>query len=233
MVLKMKKILLIEDEDVMCEAIEYSLSREGFEVKRASTGIEGLRMFMADPPDLVLLDLMLPELDGLEVCREIRKKSSVPILIITAKDSEVDEIVGLEIGADDYVRKPFNMRALIARIKALLRRGEKQVKDTNAPLIMGEIELYPERQELKVRGERVSLTPMEYKVVEYLMRNPGKTISREVLLNHVWGGSFFGVPKTLDVHIRHLREKMERDASKPEYIKTVRGFGYRFEPPQR
>lgn len=229
----MKKILLIEDEDVMCEAIEYSLSREGFEVRRASNGIEGLQMFRSDPPDLVLLDLMLPELDGFEVCREIRKESAVPILMITAKDSEVDEIVGLEIGADDYVRKPFNMRALIARIKALLRRGEREVKDTEAPVVAGEIELNPDRQELNVRGRRVTLTPMEYKVIEYLMRNAGKTVSREVLLNHMWGGSFFGVPKTLDVHIRHLREKIERDASNPEYLKTVRGFGYRFEPPQR
>ncbi len=227
----MKKILLIEDEDVMSEAIEYSLSREGFEVVRASDGVEGLKMFRSDPPDLVLLDLMLPELDGLEVCREIRRESQVPILIITAKDSDVDEVVGLEIGADDYVRKPFNMRALIARVKALLRRGERKVAEVTTSIVAGEIELNPERKELLIRGKPVELTPMEYKVIENLMRNAGKTISREVLLNHIWGGSFYGVPKTLDVHIRHLREKIERDPSRPEYLKTVRGFGYRFEPP--
>lgn len=223
----MKRILFIEDEQTLAEALEYTLIKEGYDVKLAFDGASGLRQFEADGADLVLLDLMLPEVDGLEVCRTIRSKSSVPILILTAKDSDIDEILGLEMGADDYVTKPFNTRKLVARIKAVLRRAETGEEQSVGRLECNDLVIDREKHEVYKKGEIVNLTPLEYRLLEALMRRPGKALSREFLLNQVWEGDFYGSPKTLDVHVRHLREKIEDDPGNPCYIETVRGLGYR------
>ncbi|MBN1289535.1 MAG: response regulator transcription factor [Actinobacteria bacterium] len=223
----MKKILFIEDEQTLAEALEYTLLKEGYDVKLAFDGAEGLREFESGGADLVLLDLMLPEVDGLEVCKKIRSQSSVPILILTAKDSDIDEILGLEMGADDYVTKPFNTRKLVARIKAVLRRAETGKDPADDCLECGGITMDRGKHEVSMNGDIVRLTPLEYRLLEALMRRPGRALSREFLLNQVWEGDFYGSPKTLDVHVRHLREKLEDDPGNPRYIETVRGLGYR------
>lgn len=227
----MKRILIIEDEAPMADALKYTLEKETFQVDVASDGAEGLRKFEREDYDLLLLDLMLPEVDGFEVCRRVRASSMVPILMLTAKDSDIDEVLGLEIGADDYVTKPFNTRKLIARIKAILRRTADEGGEQKKEITAGGIRMDLAKHEVSLEEQAVHLTPLEYGILEVLMSNKGKALSREFLLNRVWEGDFYGSPKTLDVHIRHLREKLEADAASPRYIKTVRGMGYRFEEP--
>jgi len=227
----MKRILLIEDEEPLADALYYTLDREGFDVEVSHDGAAGLDRFLEGGFDLVVLDLMLPSMDGLEVCRRIRTSSAVPILMLTAKDSEVDEVVGLELGADDYITKPFSTRNLVARIRAVLRRADKPAGEVPERLACGDLVMECDKHEVFIRGEEVHLTPIEYRILEGFMRRPGKALAREFLLNSVWEGDFFGSPKTLDVHIRHLREKLEEDPASPAYIRTVRGLGYRLEVP--
>lgn len=228
----MKRILLIEDEEPLTEALKYTLGKEGYDVETAGDGALGLEKFESRGADLVLLDLMLPTMDGLEVCRRIRASSRVPILMLTAKDSDIDEVLGLELGADDYVTKPFNMRNLIARIRAVLRRVDTEGREEESTLAWGGIVIDLDKHEASLDGEALHLTPTEYRMLEHFLRRPGKALSREQLLNQVWRDGFYGSHKTLDVHIRHLREKIEVDPGEPRYIKTVRGVGYRMEKPQ-
>lgn len=227
----MKKILIVEDERPLAEALKYHLEQEGYAVEMARDGATGLEKFQAGGVDLVLLDLMLPVMDGLEVCRRIRRDSSVPILILTAKDSDLDKVLGLELGADDYVTKPFNTRELLARIKAVLRRVQVPVTTEAARLQWGEINMDGGSREVTLGEVVLSLTPLEYGILEVFLRHPRKALPREYLITQVWGGNFYGPTKTLDVHIRHLREKIEDDPSRPRYIVTVRGIGYRLEKP--
>ncbi|HEY5502329.1 MAG TPA: response regulator transcription factor, partial [Candidatus Anoxymicrobiaceae bacterium] len=227
----MKKILIIEDEVPLAEALKYTLGKEGYGVDVAHDGAAGLEMFRRDGADLLILDLMLPSLDGLEICRRVRAASSVPIIMVTAKDSEMDEIVGLEIGADDYVTKPFNMRTLITRVKAVLRRQEKPEAHVSESLSCGDIVMDNGRHEVTVRGGPVQLTPTEYNLLELLMKRPGKVVSRHQILDGVWG-DYYGSGKTLDVHVRHLREKIEEDPARPERLLTVRGAGYKLAAPE-
>ncbi len=222
----MKKILMIEDEAPLTEALSYTLGREGYEVEVSHDGASGLEAFEKGGADLILLDLMLPGIDGLEVCRRVRSRSSVPILILTAKDEDIDEVLGLEMGADDYVTKPFNTRKLIARIKAILRRAEGQPEGEARSFGFGDVIIDLEGHEVSKGGRAVHLTPLEYGV---LARRPGKAISRAAILSGVWPDGFYGSDKTLDVHVRHLREKIEDDPSRPRYLKTVRGTGYRLD----
>ncbi|HEY5533155.1 MAG TPA: response regulator transcription factor [Candidatus Anoxymicrobiaceae bacterium] len=227
----MKKILIIEDEAPLAEALRYTLEKEGYRVAVECDGKSGLERFLNDGADLVTLDLMLPGMDGLDVCRRIRAESMVPILMLTAKDSDLDEVLGLEMGADDYVTKPFDMRKLIARIKALLRRSMEEAQPMiRDRLEYGDLVMDIQKHEVRVGGRSVHLTPTEYGVLELLMRRPGKVIVRETLLNQLWDG-YYGSSKTLDVHVRHLREKIEEDPSRPGYVKTVRGTGYRLDKP--
>jgi len=229
----MKRILIVEDEVPLAEALKYTLGKEGYAVEMAHDGARGLDHFTREGADLILLDIMLPSMDGLEVCRKIRLASAVPIIMLTAKDSDIDEILGLEIGADDYVTKPFNMRTLIARIRTVLRRaGEQRALARQAEQVAFEgIVMDREKHEVTVRGEPVQLTPTEYGLLEALILRAGKVVSREQLLSTVWG-DFYGSSKTLDVHIRHLREKGEMDPGAPEYVKTVRGMGYKLGGPE-
>jgi DNA-binding response OmpR family regulator len=227
----MKKILIVEDERPLAEALKYNLEQEGYAVEIARDGAAGLEKFRDGGIDLVLLDLMLPVMDGLEVCRGIRRDSSVPILILTAKDSDLDKVLGLELGADDYVTKPFNTRELLARIKAVLRRVQVPVLADATRLQWGEIKMDSGSREVTMGEEALSLTPLEYGILEVFLRHPRKALPREYLITQVWGGNFYGPTKTLDVHIRHLREKIEDDPSHPRYIVTVRSLGYRLEKP--
>ena len=228
----MKKILIIEDERPLAEALAYSLEREGYKVEAAFDGPTGLAAFRASGTDLILLDLMLPGMDGLEVCRQVRRDSPVPILMLTAKDSDLDKVLGLELGADDYVTKPFNTRELVARIKAVLRRTEAPSRASAvARLEWGEIALDTESHEASFGGRALNLTPLEYGILELLLRHPRKALPREYFITQVWGGEFYGPTKTLDVHIRHLREKIEEDPGRPRYIVTVRGVGYKLDEP--
>lgn len=227
----MKKILIIEDEVPLAEALKYTLGKEGYGVEVAHDGAAGLETFRREGADLLILDLMLPSLDGLEICRRIRADSTVPIIMVTAKDSEMDEIVGLEIGADDYVTKPFNMRTLITRVKAVLRRQEKHEPLADERIVCGDIVMDGGRHEVTVRGAPVRLTPTEYGVLELLMRKQGRVVSRPQILNNVWG-DYYGSGKTLDVHVRHLREKIEEDPARPTRLLTVRGAGYKLVTPE-
>jgi two-component system response regulator RegX3 len=226
----MKRILIIEDEEPLAEALKYTLGKEGYQVEVALDGAEGLERFQTRDADLVLLDLMLPVMDGLEVCKRIRADSNVPIIMLTARDSDLDEVLGLEIGADDYVTKPFDMRKLIARVKALLRRTAVQEKETADRLEWAGIVMDLAKHEVRVNGRGVHLTTTEYRLLELLMRRPGRVLTREFVLGQVWDG-YYGSSKTLDVHVRHLREKIEEDPSRPVMIKTVRGAGYRLDRP--
>ena len=224
--IRMKKILIIEDEVPLAEALKYTLGKEGYEVEIAHDGAAGLDAFRGRGADLLILDLMLPAIDGLEVCRRVRAESSVPIIMVTAKDSDMDEIVGLELGADDYVTKPFNMRTLITRVKAVLRRQEKPAESTRAQFSCGDIEVNSDRHEVTVRGRPVHLTPTEYGLLGVLIARSGKVVSRRQILDGVWG-DYYGSGKTLDVHVRHLREKIEMDPARPTCLLTVRGAGYK------
>ena len=226
----MAKILVVEDEETLSEAIAFLLSKEGFEVTVAANGPDAIAQFDKSGADLILLDLMLPGLSGTEVCRQIRVKSSVPIIMLTAKDSEIDKVVGLEIGADDYVTKPYSSRELIARIRAVLRRGDlMDVADDGAILEVGPVRMDTDRHVISVNGKEVAIPLKEFELLEFLMRNAGRVLTRLQLIDRVWGSDYVGDTKTLDVHIKRLRAKIEKDPANPEYIQTVRGMGYKME----
>jgi two-component system response regulator RegX3 len=226
----MSRILVVEDEETLAEAISFLLSKEGFEVEIAEDGPAAIAAFEKNGADLILLDLMLPGLSGTEVCRQIRAKSSVPIIMLTAKDSEIDKVVGLEIGADDYVTKPYSSRELIARIRAVLRRGETgDATSADGVLSVGPIRLDSDRHVISVNGEQVALPLKEFELLEFLMRNSGRVLTRMQLIDRVWGSDYVGDTKTLDVHIKRLRAKVEKDPANPELIQTVRGMGYKLE----
>ena len=226
----MARILVVEDEETLAEAISFLLSKEGFDVAVAATGPEAIEIFDKSGADLILLDLMLPGLSGTEVCRQIRTKSSVPIIMLTAKDSEIDKVVGLELGADDYVTKPYSSRELIARIRAVLRRGEIQdAGGDESTLEVGPVRMDTDRHIITVNGEQVAIPLKEFELLEYLMRNAGRVLTRVQLIDRVWGSDYVGDTKTLDVHIKRLRAKIEKDPANPEFIQTVRGMGYKME----
>lgn len=225
----MTKVLLIEDEEGLGEPLLYQLDRSGYTSEWVRDGREGLERFERMAPDLVLLDLMLPSLSGEEVCTEIRRRSNVPIIMLTAKDAEVDKIVGLELGADDYVTKPFSTRELLSRIKAVLRRARSGAPQTNV-IELGGIRLDAESFEVTVRGEPIHLPRKEFELLEMLMTNAGRVVTREELIDTVWGGDYVGDTRTLDVHIKRLRARCEEDPKKPAHIVTVRGWGYKFVP---
>ena len=225
----MPRILLIEDEQSLGEALQYQLERDGFDVTRETDGAVGLERFKTEGADLVLLDLMLPGLSGEEVCKEIRKGSSVPVIMLTAKSEEIDKVLGLELGADDYVTKPFSSRELLARIKAVLRRTTADVSKVDV-LEGGGIRLDPDRAQVSARGEEVRLTRKEFELLEFLMSNAGRALPRETLIDEVWGSDYVGDTRTLDVHMKRLRSKLESDPHRPRHLLTVRGLGYRFAP---
>jgi two-component system response regulator RegX3 len=225
----MTRILLVEDEKSLSEPLSYLLRREGYEVQVVDNGLAAVSAVEAAPPDLMLLDLMLPGLPGTEVCREVRQRSSLPIIMLTAKDSEVDIVVGLELGADDYVTKPYSSRELLARIKAVLRRRAEEPHASQSILEYHGIVLDSDRHQLVVRGTPVSLPLKEFELLELLMLNAGRVLTRGQIIDRVWGSDYFGDTKTLDVHIKRLRSKIEDNPSEPTMIVTVRGLGYRFE----
>lgn len=226
----MSRILVVEDEESLAEAISFLLSKEGFDVEIASTGTAAVELFEKTGADLILLDLMLPGLSGIEVCRQIRSKSPVPIIMLTAKDSEIDKVVGLELGADDYVTKPYSSRELIARIRAVLRRGEMADSTIESGILtVGPVRLDIDRHTISVNGLPISLPLKEFELLEFLMRNAGRVLTRMQLIDRVWGSDYVGDTKTLDVHIKRLRAKIENDPANPELIQTVRGMGYKME----
>ena len=225
----MTRVLVIEDEESFRDALQFMLSREGFDVILAPNGAEGMKLFDSKNPDIVLLDLMLPEVSGTEVCKYIRTKSNVPVIMLTAKDTEIDKVVGLELGADDYVTKPFSTRELLARIKAVLRRGGDFEVDSVGAVEGGPIRMDVERHALSVNGTAVSMPLKEFELLEFLMRNSGRVLTRGQLMDRVWGSNYVGDGKTLDVHIKRIRSKIEPDPANPVYLTTVRGLGYRFE----
>ena len=223
------RILLVDDEPSVQTLLAYPLRKDGYEVVTAADGREALDRFAEGRFDLVVLDIMLPKLDGIEVCRRLRTKSQVPIIMLTAKDDEVDKVVGLEMGADDYITKPFSVREFRSRVRAALRRAEMGGRvSITEPIVAGELEIDLERRTVKVGGASVTLTYVEFEVLTALAGSPGRVFTREVLLGRLWGDSKYRDPRTIDVHIRHLREKVEADPSSPEYLFTVRGVGYRF-----
>lgn len=225
-----RRIVVVEDEDNLLEALRYNLTKEGYDVAAAANGREGLALASDVRPDLVILDIMLPEMDGLDVCRNIRGESDVPILMLTAKGEEVDKVVGLELGADDYVVKPFSMRELLARVRALLRRPRHY---TDAPaakvLISGDLELDPSSHTVKLNNIDLDLKPREFDLLALLMARKGKVYTRHEILDRLWGQDYIGDTRTVDVHVRWLREKVEPDPGNPERIVTIRGVGYRFQ----
>lgn len=225
-----KKILVIDDEPMILDSVSYSLKQEGYEVVTAKDGESGLKAATSEEVDLILLDLMLPGLDGLEICRTIRKTSEIPIIMLTAKEGEIDRILGLELGADDYVTKPFSMRELLARIKTVLKRINTGGIPLDQPktIVCGELIVDLLGHEVTLRGEPVNFSSKEYDLLRILASHPGQVLSREQLLNLVWGDDFYGDNRTVDVHIRWLREKIEDDPGNPKYIQTVRGVGYKF-----
>ena len=226
----MARILVIEDESSFSEAISFLLRKEGFEVGVADNGQSGLEEYERHGADLILLDLMLPGLSGTEVCSQIRTKSQVPIIMLTAKDAEIDKVVGLELGADDYVTKPYSSRELIARINAVLRRTQNPENEIeNGIITIGSIRLDIDRHQMSVNGVAVALPLKEFELLEFLVRNSGRVLTRSQLIDRVWGSDYFGDTKTLDVHIKRLRAKIEVDPANPIFIQTVRGLGYKFE----
>ena len=226
----MTRILIVEDEASFSEALELLLGKEGFGVVTAATGTEALRKFEQGGIDLVLLDLMIPEISGTEVCRQIRTKSRVPIIMLTAKDSEVDKVVGLEIGADDYVTKPYSSRELVARIRAVLRRNAGEgIENEPGVMTVNGVRMDIDRHQVSVNGIPVSLPLKEFELLEFLMRNAGRVLTRMQLIDRVWGSDYVGDTKTLDVHIKRLRAKIETDPANPTLIQTVRGLGYKME----
>ena len=233
----MKKILVVDDEKPISDIIAFNLDKEGYEVVKAYDGEEALEQFESEKPDLVILDLMLPKKDGLEVCREIRKDSAVPIIMLTAKDSEIDKVLGLELGADDYVTKPFSNRELIARVKANLRRNALQVdeqeEEGSSDIVIGDVVVHQDAYIASKRGEEIELTHREFELLHYLAQHIGQVMNREHLLEVVWGYDYFGDVRTVDVTIRRLREKIEDQPSHPNYIITRRGVGYFLRNPEQ
>ncbi|TWJ25649.1 two-component system response regulator RegX3 [Micromonospora endolithica] len=222
---------MVEDEESFSDALSYMLRKEGFEVSVAATGPSALTEFDRTGADIVLLDLMLPEMSGTEVCRQLRQRSHVPIIMVTARDSEIDKVVGLEIGADDYVTKPYSPRELVARIRAVLRRQSADVAESGAPtLAAGPVRMDIERHVVTVDGGAVQLPLKEFELLELLLRNAGRVLTRGQLIDRVWGADYVGDTKTLDVHVKRLRSKIEPEPSAPRFIVTVRGLGYKFEP---
>ncbi len=224
----MTRILVVEDEESFSDALSFMLRKEGFTVSIATTGPDALTQFEREPADLILLDLMLPGMSGTDVCRTIRTRSRVPIIMVTAKDSEIDKVLGLELGADDYVTKPFSSRELVARIRAVLRRNVEDF--SNSPVVeAGPVVIDPERHLVLVKGEPVSMPLKEFDLLEYLVRNAGRVLTRGQLIDRVWGLDYVGDTKTLDVHVKRLRAKVEADPAHPVHLLTVRGLGYKFE----
>lgn len=233
-----KQILVVDDEPSIVTLLKFNLEKAGYEVLTASTGKEGLEIIEKTLIDFIILDLMLPEMDGLEVCRLIRQKNvSIPILMLTARDDEIDKILGLELGADDYLTKPFSPREVIARVKAIFRRTEQVQQQNEHPaldkkIMIGELVVFPENYEAFFKGDQMTLTPKEFELLVYLVKHKGVVLTRERLLNAVWQYDFAGDTRIVDVHVSHLREKIETDTKKPVYIKTVRGLGYKLEEPK-
>ena len=226
----MTRVLVVEDEESISDPLSYLLRQEGFEVAVAATGPEGLAEFDRSGADIVLLDLMLPGLSGTEVCRTLRARSSVPVIMLTARDSEIDKVVGLELGADDYVTKPFSSRELVARVRAVLRRrSEPAADEPGAVLEAGPVRMDVERHVVTVDGKPVSLPLKEFELLELLLRNAGRVLTRGQLIDRVWGADYVGDTKTLDVHVKRLRAKLEPDPANPQHLLTVRGLGYKLE----
>jgi two-component system response regulator RegX3 len=231
-------VLVVEDEVSFVDALTVGLRREGFRVQVAYDGAEALEVFDAVQPDLVLLDVMLPKISGVDVCRELRRRSSVPIIMVTAKGSEIDTVVGLEVGADDYVTKPYRLRELVARMRAVLRRRPTEVAGHTSragngeALQVGDVRLDAERHEVEIRGEPVRLPLKEFELLELLLANAGRVLPRDTLIDRVWGTDYVGDTKTLDVHIKRLRAKVEKDPSMPTRIVTIRGLGYKYDAPR-
>jgi len=227
----MTKILIVEDEASFSEALEFLLGKEGFDVSVAEDGQQAVDKFAKEGADLILLDLMIPVISGIEVCRIIRTTSQVPIIMLTAKDAEIDKVVGLELGADDYVTKPYSSRELIARIKAVLRRGnlDDSLDGESGIHVVAGIKLDTGKHQVTINGEVVALPLKEFELLEFLMRNAGRVLTRSQLIDRVWGGDYYGDTKTLDVHIKRLRAKIEADPANPVLIQTIRGLGYKLE----
>jgi DNA-binding response OmpR family regulator len=227
------RILVVDDENAVQTLLGYPLRKDGYEVVTAHDGREALDRFAEQRFDLVVLDIMLPKLDGIEVCRRLRSRSQVPIIMLTAKDDEVDKVLGLEMGADDYITKPFSVREFRSRVRAALRRSEmaSSRRTDGEPIVAGDLRIDFERRAVEIRSEPVVLTYVEFEILAVLAASPGRVLTRERLLEHVWGDSAYRDPRTVDVHIRHLREKIENDPKHPEYLFTVRGVGYRFREP--
>ncbi|MCT1722637.1 response regulator transcription factor [Kocuria marina] len=226
----MTQILMIEDEESLSDPLAYLLGREGFEVTVVADGLEAVAQFDRTGADLVLLDLMLPGQSGTEVCKQIRQRSTVPIIMLTAKDAEIDKVLGLELGADDYVTKPYSSRELVARIRAVLRRRSEPEELITATVAAGPVRMDVERHVVHVGGEPVAMPLKEFELLEMLLRNAGRVLTRGQLIDRVWGSDYVGDTKTLDVHIKRLRSKVEPEPSAPQHIMTVRGLGYKFEP---
>jgi len=231
-------VLLVEDEESFIEAVRLWLSREGFAVEVARDGHEALEMFERCSPDIVLLDVMLPKMSGIDVCRRLRQTSDVPIIMVTAKSSEIDTVVGLEVGADDYVTKPYRIRELVARMRAALRRSQRDstgeiALPSTETIVVGDVSLDPEEHVVTIGGEIVPMPLKQFDVLRLLLTNAGRVLTREMLIDRVWGSDYVGDTKTLDVHIKRLRSKIEDDPSAPTRIITIRGLGYKFERPKR
>jgi two-component system response regulator RegX3 len=223
------RILVVEDEESLADTVRYNLEREGYSVAVASDGRAALDRFRSQNPSLVILDLMLPEMSGLDVCRQIRQISNVPIIMVTAKDSEADKVSGLELGADDYVTKPFSVRELVSRVRAHLRRSEMRTDEPEEDVLSGgPISLDVAKHEVQVHGQTVGFPPKEFELLEVFLRRQGRLLTREFLIEEVWGAGYFGDTKTLDVHVKRLRKKVEQDPHQPKHLVTVRGLGYKF-----
>jgi len=229
-------VLVVEDEESFVEALQIGLTREGFDVTVARDGHEALELFDANPPDLVLLDVMLPKMSGIDVCRQLRQRSQLPIIMVTAKSSEIDTVVGLEVGADDYVTKPYRLRELVARMRAALRRASSDatgeiVLDESEALVVGDVSLDVAQHVVTIRGDVVPMPLKEFEVLRLLLSNAGRVMTREMLIDRVWGADYVGDTKTLDVHIKRLRAKVEDDPAVPTRIVTIRGLGYKYDRP--
>jgi two-component system response regulator RegX3 len=230
----MQTVLVVEDEESFVDALQVGLKREGFRVEVARDGKEALDIFDAVQPDLVLLDVMLPKISGIDVCRQLRKRSQVPIIMVTAKGAEIDTVVGLEVGADDYITKPYRLRELVARMRAVLRRAplDRAGELTEGALTVGDVSLDPDQHEVLIRGGSVSLPLKEFELLHLLLANAGRVLPRETLIDRVWGNDYVGDTKTLDVHVKRLRAKIEEDPASPTKIVTIRGLGYKYERPR-
>ncbi|WP_317914253.1 response regulator transcription factor [Carnobacterium maltaromaticum] len=238
----MKKVLIVDDEESILTLLAFNLEKAGYEVQTAMDGLIGYQLALENQYDFIILDLMMPSMDGMEVCKKLRQeKIETPIMILTAKDDELEKIIGLELGADDYMTKPFSPREVLARMKAIMRRIKPESKEKitesheasrEEEVVIGELQIFPELYEVKVRGELIEVTPKEFELLLYMMKRVNRILSREQLLNAIWNFDYAGETRIVDVHISHLREKIEVDTKNPAYIRTVRGFGYKFEAPK-